>query len=306
MPSHNTKTNNQKLNILISGGSGFVGNFLTQKWKNHHNIFILSRKNINIDGSKVFTSINDINNNIDVVINLAGANISKYWTKSYKQTLIDSRISSTKLLVEWMKNLNKKPQLMISASAVGYYGSRSDNAYLDEDSPFINDFTHSLCDAWEKEALKAQEIGVRVCIARLGVVIGKEGGMLKQILTPFNLGLGGKIGHARQGISWVAKQDVLKAFSFFIENKKLNGAFNITAPNPVSNAVFTLTLAKILKRPAIFNLPYSVAKILFGEMGKLLLLRGQYVKPKRLINEGFSFEYKILEDIFRNELNKHS
>ena len=294
------------MHILITGGTGFVGSSLTNflLGKGYRITILTHKKNITIGGVKAISNINEIKSNekIDGIINLAGAAISKNWSDNYKQELITSRVNTTKEVILLIKRLEKKPDILISASAIGYYGSQDDNI-IDEKSQSHNEFTSQLCHKWESEALKAEDIGVRVCITRLGVVLGPNGGALKQMLPTFKMGIGGKIGSGKQYFSWVHIDDVILAFSFLIENKKQSGIYNLTAPNPITNAHFTKALGKQLKRPTIFSVPSFVIKILFGEMGETLLLKGQRVLPKQLQQAGFIFKYPKIDEALENIIN---
>ncbi len=294
------------MHILITGGTGFVGSSLTNflLGKGYRITILTHKKNITIGGVKAISNINEIKSNekIDGIINLAGAAISKNWSDNYKQELITSRVNTTKEVILLIKRLEKKPDILISGSAIGYYGSQDDNI-IDEKSQSHNEFTSQLCHKWESEALKAEDIGVRVCITRLGVVLGPNGGALKQMLPTFKMGIGGQIGSGKQYFSWVHIDDVILAFSFLIENKKQSGIYNLTAPNPITNAHFTKALGKQLKRPTIFSVPSFVIKILFGEMGETLLLKGQRVLPKQLQQAGFIFKYPKIYEALENIIN---
>jgi uncharacterized protein len=294
------------MHILITGGTGFVGSSLTNflLGKGYRITILTHKKNITIGGVKAISNINEIKSNekIDGIINLAGAAISKNWSDNYKQELIASRVNTTKEIILLIKRLEKKPDILISASAIGYYGSQDDNI-IDEKSQPHNEFTSQLCHKWESEALKAEDIGVRVCITRLGVVLGPNGGALKQMLPTFKMGIGGQIGSGKQYFSWVHIDDVILAFSFLIKNKKQSGIYNLTAPNPITNAHFTKALGKQLKRPTIFSVPSFVIKTLFGEMGETLLLKGQRVLPKQLQQAGFIFKYPKIDEALENIIN---
>lgn len=294
------------MNILVTGGTGFVGTMLVKNLiKEKHHVTILTRiKKINDVKVEYVNSLNDIDSNysIDIIINLAGANISRRWTKSYKKILINSRIKTTEKLLSLVKRLNSKPKLFINASAVGYYGNRADNTA--EDAVIIsNDFAHKLCERWESLANIAKDLGVNVCVLRLGVVLGRSGGALAKMLPVFNLGLGGTLGTGKQFFSWVHIDDVVRAILFIIKNN-IDGVFNVTSPNPVTNNYFTKALGKILNRPTIFNIPSLFIKVIFGEMGESLLLQGNRVLPEKIIKLGFKFNYdninKALEDIIKN------
>lgn len=287
------------MNVLITGGTGFVGSYLVEYLLGKGcNITILTRDKAKVAaGLEAVSDIDEIkpSKKIDVIINLAGAPISKKWSEKYKQELIASRINSTKDIISLIKKLKQKPDVLISASAIGYYGSQDDTPLNEEAHP-RNEFTHQLCKKWENEALKAEKLGVRVCITRLGVVLGKNGGALKQMLPPFKISLGGKIGSGKQYFSWVHIDDVISAFIFLIENKKQTGIYNVTAPNPVSNTEFTKALGRKLKRPTLFPMPEFVVKLLFGEMGETLLLNGQRVVPNKLGKADFKFKYPKINE----------
>lgn len=286
------------MNFLITGGTGFVGShFVEYLLGKGYSITIITRnKTQAVSGIRTISSVNEIkpSEKVDVIVNLAGAPISKNWSKKYKQELIDSRVYTTKNIISLIKRLKHKPELLISASAIGYYGSQDDTP-IDEDSIATSGFTHQLCKKWEAEALKAEKLGVRVCIARLGVILGKNGGALKKMLPPFKMALGGQIGNGKQYFSWVHIDDVISAFIFLWENKKQSGIYNLTAPNPISNATFTRKLGKSLKRPTPFPMPKIIVKLLFGEMGETLMVNGQRVLPKRLKKAGFKYKYPKID-----------
>jgi hypothetical protein len=289
---------NTPLHILITGGTGFIGTQL-QKYLHNHHVTVLSRTPR--PQSRFISSLHEIqdDNPVNIVINLTGAPISKRWSASYKKTLFKSRVQSTEHLLSWMEKQKSPPSLFISASAIGYYGSRKDDTLLTEDSPPIDDFTHQLCHAWEEAALQAQQLNIRTCILRLGVVLGENGGILAQLKTPFSLGLGGHIGNGRQILSWIAMYDLMRLFLFLINTPQLSGTFNATAPNPVSNKVFTSQFAQSLRRPAFVPMSAPVVRLLFGEMGEHLLLRGQNVIPKKILDSGFVFQYPHIKDALK-------
>lgn len=291
------------MNFLITGGTGFIGKCLIQHLtENGHNITVLTRNKNKTSGNiKVISDVTEIKSSdkIDVIINLAGAPISKRWSKAYKQELIDSRVNTTKDIISLIERLKNKPDILISTSAIGYYGSQGDKT-LDENSTPLDEFTHQLCKKWESEALEAEKYGVRVCITRLGVVLGKNGGALKQMLPAFKLGVGGRLGDGNQYFSWVHIKDVIYAFSFLIENKNEKGVYNLTAPHPVTNNDFTKALGKAINRPTAFPMPAFIVKLLFGEMGETLLLNGQRVLPRKLQESGFQFQYSKIENALKD------
>jgi uncharacterized protein (TIGR01777 family) len=295
------------MNILITGGSGFIGSEATKAFLSQgYNVIILSRRKLNAPQQvRVIQSVSQINSSekIDIIINLAGSTISKRWSLAYKQNLISSRLAVTTSIIALIKQLKEKPALLISASAIGYYGSQNSN-YVDEASPYIDDFTHELCNLWELEAQKAQEFGVRTCIARLGVVLGKSGGALQKMLPLFKLGLGGKIGSGKQFFSWIHISDVIGAFNFLISNIAQKGVYNLTSPSPVTNSQFTTALGRELKRSVFFTIPSFVIKVVFGEMGDKLLLNGSAVYPKKLLDNGYEFKFKSIEPALKNLINQ--
>lgn len=295
------------MNILITGGTGFIGSTITKFFLQQNNyITILSRGRSKVlKPVRVIESINQINANekINIIINLAGSPINKKWNKTYKEILISSRVEVTKSLITLIKALKEKPDLLISASAIGYYGTQN-NKYLDETSSYIDDFTHELCNLWELEAQKAQELGVRTCITRLGVVLGKNGGALEKILPLFKLGLGGNIGSGKQFFSWIHVDDVIAIFNFLISNKEQKGIYNLTSPSPTTNSQFTKALSRTLKRPDFFTVPSFLIKMVFGEMGDKLLLNGSAVYPKKLLDNGYEFKFKTIESALKNITDK--
>lgn len=301
-------------NILITGGTGFVGSYLVSEIKKRDpevtKIYILSRNPAKVSrkfpkladlvfGFSDFKSL-DRKIKFKYMINLAGESIAdKKWSDKQKEKLRQSRIEATKNLVNFIGELEVKPKTLISASAVGYYGSHDDEL-LDEDSTANKEFTHFLCKDWEDQANLAKKHGVRVCTTRLGIVIGKNGGAVKKMLTPFKFGLGGKIASGKQVMSWIHINDVIRAMFFLLENKRLSGAFNLCAPQSVDNKSFTTALAKTVSRPALCAMPLFLVKFLFGEMGEVLLAKGQNVYPRKLLKAGFHFRYKRIETALLN------
>lgn len=294
------------MNILITGGTGFIGSALTKFFLQQNNfVTILSRQKSKLfESVRTIQSINqiDANEKIDIIINLAGSPISKKWSEAYKQTLISSRVDTTKSLITLIKSLKQQPDLLISASAIGYYGTQN-SEYLDETSSYIDDFNHQLCDLWELAAQNAEELGVRTAIARLGIVLGKKEGALKKMLPLFKLGLGGEIGDGKQFFSWIHIDDVINIFNFLITNKQQKGIYNLTSPTPITNAKFTYELARILKKPAFLNIPSFAIKMIFGEMGVKLLLNGSAIYPKKLLANGYEFKFSTIESALNNIIN---
>lgn len=277
--------------ILISGGSGFVGQSLFNFFKNqNYDVNILSREILK-DSKK----LDEFIQNSDILINLSGANIINRWSEKYKKLLYKSRIDTTKSLVESIKRVEKKPKMFISTSAVGIYDNKS---RYDENGSLGDDFLSKLCQDWEKEAQKAKSESTKVAIFRFGIVLGKNGGAFQKMITPFKLGLGGIIGSGKQHFSYIHIEDLIEVYKFVIENS-LDGVFNCTAPTPTTNYEFTKTLGRVLNRPTIFPIPEFVLKLIFSE-GAKVLTDGQSVIPKRLLDLGFNFKYKNIDETLKN------
>ncbi len=274
--------------IAISGSSGFVGTCLKNYFANDYEILPIKRSDLSDE-----IKLKSIMEKSHIVINLSGANILARWSEKYKKILHESRINTTNSLVKAINNSKNKPELFISTSAIGIY---SNHLCHDEiDFKHANDFLANLCKDWESSANKCES---RVAIFRLGVVLG-NGGALKQMLLPFKLGLGGKIGSGKQAFSFIHIKDLLKAYKFIIENENLSGVFNLVSPNPTTNEKLTYTLAKTLKRPAFFTVPKFVLKLIYSS-GASVLTEGQSVKPKRLLENGFKFEFENIEQAIKD------
>jgi uncharacterized protein len=236
------------------------------------------------------------------VVHLAGENIAgRRWTDQFKRELRDSRVKGTRLIAEAIARSSNRPQAFICASAIGYYGNRGNEVMTEASTPG-NDFLADLCRDWEAVSQQARDAGVRVANARIGVVLSTKGGALKKMLTPFKLGLGGKIGDGRQYMSWVALDDVVAALKFLVATPTISGPVNLTAPNPATNAEFTKTLGRVLSRPTIFPMPAFAARLAFGEMADALLLSSTRVAPAVLEAAGFRFQYPLLEPALRHLL----
>jgi uncharacterized protein (TIGR01777 family) len=273
--------------IAITGASGFVGTSLTKYFSNlGYKIIAISRDILNNQ-----EKLKDTLNQTDIVINLAGANIINRWSDSYKKLLYSSRIDTTSKIVNAINSIENKPKLLISTSAVGIYDNKSTH---NENGTFSNDFLSNLCQDWEKEALKANNETTKVAIFRFGIVLGRDGGAFAKMITPFKLGLGGIIGSGNQAFSYIHISDLLRAYQFVIENK-FSGVFNLTAPKPTTNLLFTRALGKALRRPTIFPVPEFILKLIFSE-GAKVLTDGQDVTPEKLLSLGFKFEYKNIEE----------
>ncbi len=279
--------------IAITGANGFIGKQLTVFFQSAgYDVRRIQRIH---EGIPAFELAGELKGT-DVVINLAGAPIIGRWTRAYKETLFDSRIITTRKLVEALSLLGKKPGLFISASAVGIYASEGEQT--ESNFSKAGDYLAEICSEWELEAKKAMPF-TRVAITRFGIVLGKNGGALARMLPLFRIGLGGKIASGRQGFSWIHDYDLVRAVQFIIDHPHMSGDFNFTAPGLVDNSQFTRVLAKVLKRPAFFAVPSLALKIVFGE-GAIALTGGQFARPEHLLQEGFQFRFPGLEEALRD------
>jgi len=289
------------MKILITGSHGLVGKALISELvKDGHEIVSLVRHKSegaseiewhpnqrSIDSERV--------SGFDVVVHLAGESIaSGRWTDEKKRKIRESRVDGTTLLSRALAQSSKAPATFISASAIGYYGNRADEL-LNEKSAPGNDFLAEVCVAWERATGEAEARGVRTVHARFGIILDQEGGALAKMLTPFRMGVGGRIGDGKQWMSWIALVDVIKGLKFVIENESIAGPVNFVAPNPVTNGEFTKTLGDALSRPTLFPMPSFAVRLAFGEMADALLLSSAKVEPKRLHESGYRFEFEDLQ-----------
>jgi len=296
------------MNILIAGGSGLIGQSLIDVLQHSHQLTFIGRNTHHL--LKLFKhlgpchdwhGLDDIQSRPDLIINLCGLNIGDAaWTPKIKQELIDSRVKTSEKLIQWAIKQQIKPRMMC-ANAVGIYGlqNNGDEAVFTEDSPIKTknptDFLNEIGVRWEEALRPAMEYGMPVVTTRFGVVLKKNQGILKKLNLSFYLGLGSIIGDGTQMFSWVHHKDMVRALMFLIEHPDLTGPFNITSPHPVTQKTFAKALANSMHRPLLLTLPAVVVKLIFGEMGECLLLRGQKVIPKRLLDAGFVFDYPTIE-----------
>lgn len=297
------------MKILVTGGTGFIGKALVKTLvEEGHQVTVLSRSPEKVEqlcGPKVIglghLSFLSPEMSFEVIINLAGAPIFDVrWSEARKRLIRESRIGLTDQLVACIERMTVKPKLLISGSAIGYYGDQGDQI-LTEASSVRHDFSHQLCADWEQAANRAVEFGVRVCLMRTGLVIAEDGGLLQRMRLPFSLGLGGRLGSGRQWMSWIHRRDWIRIAQTMMADESMQGAYNAVAPNPVTNKQFTRTLARCLYRPAWFPVPSFVLKTLLGEMSELVL-GSQRVLPERLLMHGFMFQYPDLEVALRAAL----
>lgn len=303
----------KNVNVLIAGASGFIGQKLIKALQSSHAITVLGRDMPKLQ--RQFSSsiqrvtwdrLPDLDaTKYDAIINLSGYNIAaSRWSDAVKKQLIDSRVKTTSTLIDWAIKCKAKPHFICS-NAVGIYGvqDNTDNTALDEDSPIDfkhpHDFLSEIGIRWQQALQPAIEYGMNVTTTRFGVVLGNDGGILKKLAPSFYMGLGSIIGDGKQIISWVHIDDVVAAVEFLLCKPELTGAFNVTSPNPVSQAEFARTLAAQMHRPMFLKMPAFVIQLLFGEMGECLLLKGQRVLPSRLIELGFVFSYPELKEALR-------
>jgi uncharacterized protein (TIGR01777 family) len=238
----------------------------------------------------------------DAIINLAGESIAEgRWTDEKKRKIHDSRVNGTQLLSEAIAKLASRPRVFLCASATGFYGDRDDEI-LDETSESGGGFLATVCREWEDATELAAKAGVRVVNLRFGPILAREGGMLGKMLTPFKMGMGGKVGSGKQYISWVAIEDVVGAIKLALADESMHGPLNVVSPNPVTNEEFTKTLGHALNRPTALAIPAFAARLAFGEMADEMLLVSQRVEPKKLNSAGFHFEYPVLEVALRKYL----
>ena len=270
------------MNISISGASGFIGRHLMKSLAQAgHSLRALSRH------APPAESLREA----DAIIHLAGEPVAQRWTAAAKQRILDSRVVGTRNLVEALAALPRRPEALICASAIGYYGSRGDEILTESSAPGSG-FLPEVCVAWEREAQAAEAFGIRVVRVRTGVVLDANGGALVRMLPPFRMGLGGRLGSGRQWMSWIHLEDLAALFQFAVESQ-VRGPLNAVAPNPVTNSDFTRELAHALRRPAVFPVPEFALKMLFGEMADVLLA-SQRVAPAAAEAAGFRFRFPQL------------
>ena len=237
---------------------------------------------------------------VDTIVHLTGENVADgYWTSEKKRKILESRVESTRFLVDEIIKSKQRPKALLCSSAIGWYGNRGDEL-LDESSSAGRGFLAEVARMWEKEATRAQEVGIRVVLLRFGLILGSDGGALPRILTPFRLGLGGPLGDGNQYMSWITIQDVIRSILFIENDSKIDGPVNITAPKPVTNKVFGRSLSQRLNRPFLVPTPAFALKLSLGDMAKELLLSSTRAIPTKLLNSGFIFEDNDLESAFKN------
>ena len=275
------------MNVRITGGSGFIGRAIAAHLRaGGHSVSAVSLRTP--PTPEVFAGC-------DTVVHLAGEPVAQRWTAAAKERILNSRVQGTRMLVAALRQY--PPAVLVSASAIGYYGSRGDEI-LTEDSPPASDFLGQVAVAWEQEAHAAEEFGVRVVTPRIGVVLGRGGGALPKMALPFRLGVGGRLGDGKQWTSWIHLDDLVSLVEFSIATTAVRGAVNAVSPHPVTNATFTQELAAALRRPAIFPVPAAALKLLLGEMSQVVLA-SQRVVPQAAQRAGFQFRFTDVGEALR-------
>ncbi|MCK1792871.1 TIGR01777 family oxidoreductase [Pseudomonas violetae] len=289
------------MHILLTGGTGLIGRQLCRHWLSQgHTLTVWSRqpeKVAKICGTEVrgIARLEDLGQTpVDAIVNLAGAPIAdRPWTSKRKALLWSSRIALTETLLAWLDTRERKPAVLISGSAVGWYGDGGERELTEESAPVIDDFASQLCIAWEETALRAEALGIRVILIRTGLVLSADGGFLSRLLLPFKLAMGGPLGNGRQWMPWIHIKDQIALIDFLLHQNTASGPYNACAPKPVRNSEFAKTLGAVLHRPAFMPMPTLVLKVCLGEMS-LLLLGGQKAMPVRLLEAGFTFQFTDL------------
>lgn len=298
------------MKVLIAGSSGLIGSAIRQAlleagddpYRLLRSKPLESKTDINWDPAKGILNPSDIEG-FDVVIDLTGESIIGRWTPEKKRRILDSRVSSTRLLIDTFSKLESPPKVLIVASAIGYYGDRGDEP-LTENSPAGEGFLSEVCKRREQTAENVKTTGTRLVILRIGVVLSRDGGALQKMLPVFRCGLGGKIGSGTQYMSWIAIDDLIGAVLHIIRHEACNGVFNMTSPEPVINDEFTKTLGSVLHRPTFMAVPAFPIRLLLGEAGQELFLSSLRVEPQKLLDAGYKFQYPSLKDALRKYTTK--
>jgi uncharacterized protein (TIGR01777 family) len=299
------------MKIAISGVTGLIGSTLKDYFlKTGHQVSEISRHRMGFNkSSKIY--FNPKKNYIDVdaleghdvIIHLAGANISgKRWSVAYKREILESRVIGAKLIADAVLKMNKRPKIFFCASAVGYYGNHEPEVPLNEHSSCGKGFLAQVCERWENASAEVMLHGVRLVHMRFGVVLNKKGGALAKMLPLFYFGLGGCLGSGRQKMSWITLDEIPNIIEFIMAHNDVNGPVNFVSPNPVTNKEFTKILGHLIHRPTIFPVPGFMIKLIFGQMGKELLLDGAHVNPQVLLQTGYQYKYPQLKEALQSAL----
>ncbi|AGI25982.1 putative sugar nucleotide epimerase [Pseudomonas sp. ATCC 13867] len=299
------------MHILLTGGTGLIGRRLCRQWSAAgHRLTVLSRQpqrvaalcGETVRGIADFQDYGD--GPLDAVVNLAGEPIAdKPWSAKRKALLWGSRVGLTERLVAWLETRSQRPSVLINGSAVGWYGDAGERPLEENSAAAGEDFASELCLAWEQIAREAEALGVRVVLVRTGLVLAPEGGFLKRLLPPFRMGLGGQLGDGRQWMSWIHIEDQIALIDFLLQRADTEGPYNACAPQPVRNRDFTRELGRALHRPAVLGVPGFALRLMLGELS-VLLLGGQRVVPRRLLDAGFTFRFTELPDALADVLRE--
>ena len=306
---HQGQSDQPRLTVAITGGSGLVGQALTHfLTTGGHRVIQLVRDKRRVSNDAVYWNpvTQDIDTDrlamADAVVHLAGTSIAGgRWTDDRKRSIRESRVKGTELIAQTMAQLSGGPHTLISASAVGYYGRKGEEL-LEEDAAPGSGFLTEVCQAWEDAAKPAERAGVRVVLLRTGLALSPAGGALRQMLLPFNMGLGGRLGSGKQYMSWIDLDDLIGLIHHVLFSDTLSGPVNATAPNPVTNSTFSAALGRVLGRPTLVPVPSLAVKAVFGQLGTEALLSGQRVVPRKAIDSGFHFFYESIEESLQFQL----
>ncbi len=298
------------MNILITGGTGFIGSYLIKHIEARGDSAMILTRNPNkykdtdtCTYHKVDDDLTELVEKADAIINMAGENLfDQRWTQSAKERIKSSRIDITKSLVDAVAKAEQKPDVMVSSSGVNYYGGQGEKE-IDETHPPADDFLARLCVEWEQTASEVTQFGVRVAISRTGVTLEKDGGALAKMITPFKLFAGGPLGDGSQYFPWIHMEDLCRSFLFAIDTPEMEGAFNNVAPNPVTMKMFAQELGKVMGRPSLFRVPEIALKTLLGE-ASLPVLASLNVKPAKLLKAGFTFNYPYVDQALKAVFEK--
>ncbi len=286
------------MHVLVTGGTGFIGSALLPALRaKQHTVTVLSRREQRDTTCRYIRALDELTeaDRFDAVINLAGASLAgKRWTKSYKREIVESRVGLTTSLIAAMQRVQEPPATLVSASAIGIYGPGGDDVKV-EDSPAGAGFAAELCEQWEAAALEAESLGTRVCLARLGVVLDRDGGAMEQMARPFRFGVANWMGSGHQWLSWVHRADVVTALLRLLTDAGLRGPHNVTAPTPVTSRGFCKAMKEHYRTLLTAPVPAPALRLLLGEMAEELLLTGQRVVPLRLQEAGFDFSYPTID-----------
>ncbi len=302
--------------IVLTGATGLIGSALFKRLKACGNEVIVlvrnpekarqqlpdAKKYVRWDALESEGEWQKELDGVDAVIHLAGVPVVSRWSEDYKKQIYDSRVLSTRYLVSAIAKASKKPEVFISASAIGYYGNQGYGEAVEaltEDAPAANDFLAKVCVDWEREAFAAEKLGVRTVAVRIGIVLSTKSGILEKMMTPFKLFAGGPIGSGKQWVSWIHIDDEVEVFLFALERTDVRGVLNATAPQPVMMSTFASTLGKVMSRPSFFPVPKAALQVLFGDAVDVVA-EGQRVVPKRLQSLGFMFRYPNLEPALKD------